>query len=49
MSKIVLNRPQRMNSIGKNILAELGECIEHVSEKKYRSFSLQTNNFLQEL
>lgn len=36
MSKIILNRPHKMNSIGKQILADLGECIDHVSGKSKR-------------
>lgn len=35
LSKIILNRPEKMNSIGKQILSELGECIEYVSNKRY--------------
>lgn len=34
LSKIILNRPQKMNSIGKQMLSDLGECIEHVSDKR---------------
>ena len=40
MSKIILNRPQKMNSIGKQFLVELGECVDHVSRKRYQRINL---------
>lgn len=34
LAKIVLNRPKKMNSLGRQILRELKECILAVSDKR---------------